>query len=179
MSNTLTGNIISLAAACFTFASAWSGDRKRIYLYQAIQCLLLAVANIFFFSISGVTTYLLCVARNLLLAYDRFTRKLCFVFIVSVAVIGLITNNRGLVGLLPVITTVLYTAGCLYAKRPQAIKTNIVVNLSLWAIYDILVSDYVSFAVDSGSAVTAVVSIFRLFRRGTGVIPEPGEQEEP
>ena len=160
MSNTFLGNLISFAAACFTIASAWSGDRKRIYLYQAVQCLLLSVANIFFFSVSGVTTYIICSLRNILLAYDRFTSRLCVVFVACVCIIGLSVNNRGIVGLLPVITTVLYTVVCFCAKRRTAIKLNIIANLSLWAVYDILISDYVSCAVDTGSSIVAVASIF-------------------
>ena len=157
----LIGNLISFAAACFTLASAWSGNRKRIYLYQALQCALLAVANIFFASVSGVTTYAICALRNVLLAYDRFTARLCMFFVAAVSIIGLSVNNRGLVGLIPVFTTALYTVICLYAKRRVAIKTNIIANLSLWAVYDILISDYVSFAVDTGSALVALISLLR------------------
>ena len=62
----VTGNLISLVAAFFTVASSWSKDRKRIFLYQAMQCFLLAIANIFFLSVSGTTTYALCALRNLL-----------------------------------------------------------------------------------------------------------------
>ena len=57
--NTLLGNAVSFIAACFTLASSWSRDRRRIYLYQAAQCFLIAGANIFFASVSGVTTCLL------------------------------------------------------------------------------------------------------------------------
>lgn len=167
MSYTIAGNVISLAAAGFTLASAWSGNRKRIYLYQAAQCLLLAAANIFFRSVSGTTTFLLCAARNLFLAYDRFSGKLCAVFVFSVAAIGLLANNRGVTGLLPILTTALYTVVCLHARKPKAVKLNITANLTLWAIYDILISDYVSFAVDTGSAASALVSILRR-EPGTG-----------
>ena len=169
MSNALIGNLISFVAACFTVASAWSGNRKRIYMYQAIQCLLLSVANIFFLSISGVTTYMICALRNVLLSRDRFTSRLCAVFVACVTIIGLSVNNRGLVGLIPVVTTVLYTIICYFAKRHTTIKLNIVGNLSLWAAYDILIHDYVSFAVDTVSAVVAVLS---LLRRGKGTSAE-------
>ena len=157
----LIGNCISFAGAFFTLLSAWSRDRKRIYLYQAAQCLLLAVANIFFASVSGVTTCALCAVRNCLLACDRFTARSCAVFVVAVAALGLYTNNRGLAGLLPIVATVLYTLGCFFAKRTKAIKLNMIVNLVLWAAYDLLVGDFVSAAVDSASAVTALASILR------------------
>ena len=157
----LIGNIFAFVGACFTFLSAWSRDKKRIYLYQAAQCLVLAGANIFFASVSGVTTYVLCTLRNLLLAYDRFTPRRCYTFVAAVAVLGLAANNRGLVGLLPVVTTAVYTVGCLYAKGTRAIKWNIIVNLVLWAVYDAFILDLVSCAVDSVSAIAALVSIFR------------------
>lgn len=161
MNSNLIGNLVSFVAACFTIASAWSGNRKRVYLYQAIQCFLLALANIFFISISGVTTYIICAFRNMLLAYERFTARLCIITVACVGIIGVSVNNRGIIGLLPVITTALYTIICFYAKRRSTIKMNIIVNLALWAVYDILIHDYVSFSVDTASAIVAVISILR------------------
>ena len=157
----ITGNLISLVAAFFTVASSWSKDRKRIFLYQAVQCFLLAIANIFFLSVSGTTTYALCALRNLFIAYDRFTNKICIIFLISVTTIGLFANNRGLIGLLPVLTTAIYTIACFYVKETKPIKLNIIINLTLWAIYDIAIHDFVSFSVDTISAGTALVSLFR------------------
>lgn len=157
----LAGNAVSLLAALFTFLSAWSRDRRRIYLYQAGQCLLMAAANLCFASLSGVTTFALCTARNLLLARDRFTGRRCAFFVAAVALLGVAANNRGLTGLIPVVTTAVYTVACLYARRTRAVKLNIVVNLSLWAVYDLLILDLVSCAVDGFSALTALVSLLR------------------
>ena len=168
MNSRLNGNLISFIAACFTVASSWSGRRKRIYLYQAGQCFFLALANIFFNSISGVTTYIICAVRNVLLAYDHFTARLCIITVACVGMIGLSVNNRGMIGLLPVITTALYTIVCFYAKRQPTIKANIIVNLVLWAIYDILIHDYVSFSVDTGSAIVAAISILRWKKASEG-----------
>jgi hypothetical protein len=65
------------------------------------------------------------------------------------------------VGLLPIVTTAVYTVGCLYAKRTRAIKWNLIVNLLLWAVYDAFVLDFVSCAVDAVSAIAALVSLRR------------------
>ena len=155
----IVGNIFSFLAACFTLASAWSRERKRIYLFQAAQCFLLALANVFFASLSGTTTFLLCAARNGLIAFDRFTGRRCAVFVLAVAALGLLSNNRGAVGLIPVFTTAIYTVACLYAKRIKAVKCNLIVNLALWTVYDLFIGDYVSAAVDSVSAGTALASV--------------------
>lgn len=157
----LIGNLLSFVAACFTFLSAWSRDRKSIYLFQAAQCAILAAANVFFASLSGVTTLSLCAVRNLLIAYDRFPPRRCVFFVAVVAALGLLSNSRGLVGLLPVVTTAVYTVGCLYAKSTRAVKWNLIVNLVLWAIYDAFVLDLVSLAVDSVSALAALFTLRR------------------
>ena len=161
MDKMIIGNLISLIAAIFTIASSWSRERKRIFLYQAVQCFLLAIANIFFASLSGTTTFALCAIRNLLVAKDRFTGKVCMAFLIGVTTIGLIANNRGAVGLIPVLTTAIYTVACFYVKKTKPVKINIIVNLTLWAIYDLFIRDLVSFTVDTVSAGTAVVSLFR------------------
>ena len=159
--NMLLGNAVSLIAACFTLASSWSRDRRRIYLFQAAQCFLHAVANVFFASLSGVTTLLLCALRNVLVACDRLTKPLCYGFVLIVSVIGVAANNRGLLGFLPIVTTAVYSVVCLYAKETRAIKLNIFVNLVLWAVYDFFILDVVSCVVDSSSAALALLSLFR------------------
>ena len=169
--NLLLGNAVSLGAACFTFASSWSRDRKLIYLFQAGQCLLAGVANIFFCSLSGVTTFALCTLRNVLLAYDRLTKPLCWFLVLLVSLLGIASNNRGLIGLLPVVTTAVYSVACLYVRRIRAVKLNIFVNLALWAIYDFFIMDFVACAVDSASAALALLSLFR----GT----PPGQEHVP
>ena len=157
----IVGNCCSFLAACFTLASAWSRDRKRIYLYQAAQCLILAAANVFFASVSGTTTLVLCALRNCLIAYNRFTPRRCVVFVAAVTLLGLSANSRGFVGLLPVVTTAVYTVGCLRAQSERAIKLNLILNLVLWAVYDIIILDLVSFAVDTVSAAAATISLLK------------------
>lgn len=158
----LIGNLISFVAACFTFASSWVGERKQIYLLQAVQCFLIAISNIFFASYSGCLTLLLCALRNVFSAYDKLTRNRSILFIVVMVPLGILFNNRGILGLLPVVTTVIYTLGCAYAKRIRMIKANVILNLVLWAIYDIFVMDFVSLTVDTISVMITGVSILKV-----------------
>ncbi|MBQ0058474.1 MAG: YgjV family protein [Lachnospiraceae bacterium] len=145
----------------FTIVSSLSHGRKRIYGFQGIQCLLMAVASIFFGSLSGLTTFLLCALRNAIIAYDRYTKRIFILFLILIPALGLFSNNRGALGLLPVITTIIYTVGQYYLKSDFRIKSNIALNLLLWAIYDFLVLDIVSGVVDAVSTIVTVGAIFR------------------
>lgn len=164
----IIGNVISMVAAVFTILSSVSHGNKKIYGYQAVQCGIMSIASVFFASASGVTTFLLCTARNCLLMYDKFTKRLCVVFMVLVAVIGCVSNNRGIVGYIPVITTLIYTFGTLVCKKEGSIKINIIVNLVLWAVYDIIIYDFVTFVIDTISAIVTVVSLMIFFKKIKG-----------
>lgn len=158
----IIGNIISLAAAAFTAASAICRGRKKIYGYQAIQCVIMAVASVFFGSMSGIVTFVLCAARNTLAAYDRFDRRACVIFTVLVSVVGIASNNLGITGYIPVLTTVIYTIGSWKLKGEIAIKLNSALNLILWSIYDVIILDLVSLGVDAVCATLTVVSAVKI-----------------
>ena len=83
------------------------------------------------------------------------------VSVAAVALLGLSANNRGALGLIPVVTTALYTVVCLYARRTRAIKLNLIVNLLLWAVYELFIMDLVSCVVDTVSAGAAAASLLR------------------
>lgn len=160
--NIIIGNLISCGAAVFTALSSLSKGKKKIYGFQALQCLTMALASVFFASYTGVTTFLLCALRNYLLTTDRYTKKVCVFFLAAITILGLLSNNRGWIGLLPVITTMVYTVGQYYLRSEMSIKANIAVNLLLWAIYDIIISDYVSAVVDSITVVITGGAMIRL-----------------
>ena len=96
-------------AAVFTVSSSISTGRRKIYGYQACQCAVMIAASVFFGSISGVVTFAFCVLRNLMLMNDKFTKNACIIFMILLSVTGILSNNLGIIGLIPVVATDLYT----------------------------------------------------------------------
>lgn len=162
MQDLVIANCISFVSALFTCASCYSHDKKRIYLYQVGQCLILAIANIFFHSYAGIVTLALCAVRNLLLAIDRFSRKSCFVIAALMLILGMALNNNGAIGWIVICANVIYTIGGYFARSELTIKINIVVDLALWIIYEILIIDIPSLIADVIGIVIAVASIIRI-----------------
>lgn len=162
MHSILIGNLFSFAAACFTGASSLAKKKKNIYLLQGGQCLLLAIANIFFGSYAGLTTLALCCIRNILIAYDAFPMKLCIPYLFVLTGFGMYCNNRGLVGLIPVFATILYTVVSCIAENEKPIKINILTNLIFWMIYEFFVLDFSSLAADSICLILTVYALIRI-----------------
>lgn len=162
MQDLIIGNCISLVAALFTFASCYSHNKTRIYMYQVGQCLILAVANIFFHSYAGMITVALCAVRNLLLGLDKFSRNMCIIIAAAMLVLGMAFNNNGAIGWIVIGANVIYTVGGYIAKRELTIKINIAIDLALWIVYEILIIDIPSLIADSIGIVIAIVSIVQL-----------------
>lgn len=161
----IIGNIISFISACFTALSSWVNDKEKVYYYQTWQCALLALAMVFFQSWSGIATLVLCAIRNYLVAKNQFTKKRCAVFLVLLLVLGIAVNNRGWIGMLVVIATFLYTIGTYLFENPLYIKLNIIMDLTAWAIYDVIIMDYVSTLMDGSMVLLTIVAAVRYVLR--------------
>lgn len=173
----LIANILSGVSAVFTVASSWVPDKKKSYLLQVGQCLVYAAASVFFGMYATVVTMLLCAARNGLEAYEKFRLGICVPFCVVIAVLGAVFNRSGLLGFLPVIATVVYSLGCCLYKSLLSTKLNIFADLTIWAVYDILIADIPSSIIDSIGALVALAAFFRI-RKMLADRREPADPRE-
>lgn len=158
----LIANLISLIAAYFTARSSWARDTWHIYFYQVIQCLLLALASVFFNSYAGIVSLLACALRNYLAAIGRLNKKWTFACLLLVLIPGILLNNRGYTGWIIITANVLYTLGMYLCRRELTIKCNMILNLLLWMIYEALIWDIPSFLADGAALITAFVSVSHL-----------------
>ena len=158
----ILGNIISFIAALFMFASGWTKDRYRTFLYQILENLVLCAANVCFRSWAGISTLLLSGVRNYLVMKDRYTKRLMYVFVILIIVIGTAINNRGLVGLLPIAATVQLSVCNQYAKTLVQHKWSLFINTAVWLIYDFCILDISSTAAQAIMCILTAVTIVRL-----------------
>lgn len=165
MTNLIIGNCISLVAAFFTFASCYSHRKERIYFYQVGQCLILSVANLFFGSYAGIITLALCALRNYLLGINKFGKISCITIASLMLVFGAMINNNKAVGWIVISANVIYTVWGYFARKELSIKLNIIVDLTLWIIYEILILDIPSLIADIIGVVIAAASVIRLLRQ--------------
>ncbi len=165
--NIVIGNLVSLLAAVFTAMASWTRDTQKTYVYQTLQCSLLALANVFFTSWSGIAVLLLCAVRNILTAKGKLTLPVSLFFVGLLVLVGFFVNNLGAIGWIVTAATILYTIGALIFHSERMIKINIFVNLLLWIIYDFLIHDFSSLSMDSVILIITLVAIIRTFAKKT------------
>lgn len=161
MKQLFIGNAISLVAAVLLAASCCVNQPRRIYLLQICTNLVLCLSSIVLGAWSGVVTLLLSSLRFYLIIRKKFNFPLMILFSAAVLLLGILANNRGLIGLLPVIAGVQFTVCTYFAKKTKSIKLSILINISLWAVYSFLILDIVSGVSETVNALVCLISLLK------------------
>ena len=127
-----------------------------------IFCIL---SNIALCTYAALTTNSVALIRNILAYKSRLTRKITWILFVLCIVFGLLANNRGFIGLFPVIASSSYTVFMFTTKDEQQMRWALVSNLMLWFVHDIYVQAYPSAATDVLLSIWTIVQIFRNRKR--------------
>ena len=157
------GNVIALIASIIMVYSGTIKDKKRILLVQGIQIGLSVVSNIVLGGITGAIINALSFVRNILCYNDRFNKREKIVFTILSIGLTIAFNNLGIIGYLPLISTVVYL-WLITLKDVVKFKYLIIFTMVMWAIYDITIKSYTSFAFDLFTILTNLIAIYQLKR---------------
>ena len=157
--NIIIGNIISFVAAVLLGLSCWSKNPKRVFIYQFIENLFLSLSSLVFGSYSAAVSTLLSTVKSFIIVKGRYKKKTMIFFVISIAVLGVLTNTKGLIGLLPVIATVQFTYCNYKLTSIKGIKWTFIINLLIWDIYAFWIRDFSS---GIAWAITLIVTIVSL-----------------
>jgi hypothetical protein len=75
--------------------------------------------------------------------------------------IGLFTNNRQWIGLLPILAEVSFALIMYFSKTAQQLRYGLVFNLPLWFIHDIYIQSYPAAIADFTLTIWTLIQIFR------------------
>ena len=165
----LIGNALSLTAAIFMSLASASSQRRLIFLFQMLDCLFLAVAQLFFGVPSGAVALFIGVIRNTVILKGLYTGPVMLIFALSTLTLGIAINTSGILGIIPVIATLVLTVGSYACCSRVALKFTMLVNLMLWASYSYFISDYATAFANSVSAAICIVTLsFRRHHRPSG-----------
>ena len=141
-------NIISSIGAVFLCLATLEKDVKKIYLFQAFECLALFLSQAILGQIAGALSMLFGIARNLLIVKNKYSMPYALTFFALTALFGIKFNTGGTVGLIPVIAALIYILTSKIARNVVFVKFALLLNLVLWVIYSFLIKDYVTFFVN-------------------------------
>ena len=102
-----------------------------------------------------------CVVRNVFCYYDKFELKEKIVFILLSVILTIAFNNLGIIGYLPLISTVIYVL-LIDLKDVIKFKYLIIFTMVLCAIYDFTIKSYTSFAFIIFTIISNIFAIYQI-----------------
>lgn len=160
----IISNIVAFLASILMVFTGLAKTKKRALTIQTIQIFLHTISNLIINGTTGAIINSLNILRNILC----YKNKLTFVFkiILSLLSLGLslIFNDLGIIGLLPVIASLLYI-WFMNTKNIINFKLLIIVTMILWLGYDIYIKLYVTALFDIATIIGTCISIISLHSR--------------
>lgn len=155
------GNIIALLASLLMVYSGLIRKKAKFIYIQTIQILLFVISNLVLGGITGAITNAFACIRNILFYKNKLKNREKIVLALITIVFSLLFNNLGIIGLLPLISTVVYTL-LIDLKDVVKFKMLVIATVILWFIYDIYIQSYTSAIFDFMTIITNTIAIYKL-----------------
>lgn len=157
----IIGNVVALLASIVMVYAGILKDKKQILFAQTVQCGLFILSNIILGGISGAIVNFLSCIRNVL-CYKGWL-GIFEIIILTILSVGLtvIFNDLGIIGLLPMISTVSYIF-FMNTKSIVRFKFLVIFTTVLWLIYDIFIRSYTSALFDLFCVITNTISLIQI-----------------
>ena len=161
MTHIVIGNIIALVASLVMVYSGILKEKKRFLYVQTIQICLFALSDFILGGITGAIINLFSCIRNVLCYKDKLNLNAKIILIILSVSISIMFNNLGLIGLLPVISTVVYI---IFMNTKDIIKFKLlnVLTTFMWLVYELVIKSYTSAVFDFFGIVTNIVAIVQI-----------------
>ena len=161
MTTLIIGNFIALVASLIMVYTGFIKKKETIIFVQAIQIALLVISNIILGGITGAIINGVSFFRNIFVYKNKLTKNKKIILIIVSAILTIAFNNHGLIGILPLMCTIVYTS-LIDTKDVIKLKKANAFTLFLWLIYDLYICSYTSSAFDFISIISNIICIFQI-----------------
>ena len=160
----IIGNALSL---CAMVSDSISGTRKKhsqIMAVQIISQFFYAASSIALKGYSSTVQNVVAVFRNLAAMKNTKSKVLEWILILAGVVLGIIFNNRGLLGWLPIIANLEYSISVFKLKdNEKALKLAFIINMIMYAVFSAVIQNYVGVLSCSVIAITTIISLIKTY----------------
>ena len=161
MVNIIIANIIALIASLLMVYSGIIKQKKKIIYVQTIQIGLLIISNAVLGGITGTITNTIDCIRNILCYKNKLNLKGKIILLSISVVLSISFNNLGIIGMLPLISTILYV---IFIDTKDIIKFKFILIITsvLWFVYGMVIKLYSSAIFNILNIITNSISIYQL-----------------
>lgn len=157
----ILGNIFSLLSAICIAISVIKKNKNDLIYWQVIDVIFCILSNIALYTYAALTTNSIALIRNILAYKNKLSKNITWLLFALCVIVGLWANNRGVIGLFPIIASASYTIFMFTTKNEQQMRWALSSNLILWFIHDIYVQAYPSALTDIILSIWTFMQIYK------------------
>lgn len=163
MNTILIANAIALIASILMVYTGYIKKKEKILFFQTIQIGLSVISNLILGGITGAIINALGLIRNILCYKEKLNKIAQIILIMLSILLGVYFNNLALIGLLPIISNVVYIV-FMNIKDVIKFKYLIIFTMTMWLVYDIYIMSYTSAVFDLGTMIANIIAVIQIKR---------------
>ena len=165
MKEIIVGNVCSLAAMVTDSISGTRKRRSQILGIQIISQVFYAAGSMILKGYSSTAQNFVAILRNLAGMKNIKSRIVEWGLISLGVVLGIVFNNRGLLGWLPIVANFIYSVAIFQFKdNEKGLKIVFIINLLMYTVFSAVIQNYVGAAVNTVVAIITAVSMIKAAR---------------
>ena len=156
----IIGNIFSLLASLVDSYSGTKKSKKEMMLWQLVSQFFYAGCNFTLNAYSGLTQNIVTVFRNYFASKEKVPKVIEVVLVLSALILGIVFNNLGIIGLLPVIANFQYSVALFkFSNNFKVIKISFIIVQVCFVVYNAIIYNFVGAIFAAIILVTTLVSL--------------------
>ncbi|MBQ6165442.1 MAG: YgjV family protein [Clostridia bacterium] len=171
----IVGNICSIGAMITDSVSGTRKKHREIMAIQILSQVFYSAGSIILKGYSSTAQSLVAILRNLAAIRGVKHKAVEWILIALGVVLGVVWNNRGWLGLLPVVANLEYSVAVFrFKEKEKWLKLSFLINMLMYSVFSFVIMNYVGAAANIVVAVITAISLIR----GIGK-PQGGETDPP
>ena len=158
----LLGNGCSLLATLSNIFASTRPTARGVLLVQSLGQVFYFLCGILLKAYSGAVQNALSIVRNFAAMGKKKSKWVEWALIAAGVVLGVVFNNRGLAGWLPIVGNLEYSLAVFRFRDDQRkLKMALVVSLLIFIVFNVIIGNVVGTVADSVVVVTTLMDLWR------------------
>ena len=158
----IIGNICSLLAMGTDSLSSTRKTTRDVLLVQCLSQLIYGIGAVILKGYSAAVQNAVSILRNLTAIRGQSPKQVQWILIALGVVLGLLFNNRGIPGLLPVISNLEYSLAIFrFQDNERALKVAFLFSVGLYAVFNMFILNIAGFLTNTAVVITTAVYLIK------------------
>lgn len=160
--NIIIGNLCPLLAMGTNAISSTRKTAKGMLLFQSLSQVIYFGCALILRGYSAAVQNVVSIIRNMVAIKNIKSKVIEWVLIVLGVILGIVFNNRGIMGLIPVLGNLQYTLAIFYLKDNEKLfKLSFLLSLIGFVIFNLAIFNFVGAIADAVVSVTTIIALIK------------------